>query len=236
MRSSASVRLRCPSMQFSQVGELASSKSAMNTRAPELSALITIFRSTGPVISTRRSAISSGNGAIRQSPSRTDAVSVRKSGSSPPASRAWRSARRASSSARPSRNSRSRSVRNSTPSGVRTSSVRTRRYLARSTRGAGQSCSWSRSQCSGHVHGATSARVRIVGRAAAVGGRGRLRLHGLLTDQHAAAAHAALLSAWNCCSSVEPVRARVDETPPETASMTLSKYPAPTSRWWRVAV
>jgi hypothetical protein len=68
------------------------------------------------------------------------------------------------------------------------------------------------------------------------GGRGRLRLHGLLTDQHTAAAHAALLSAWNCCSSVEPVRARVDETPPETASMILSKYPAPTSRWWRVAV
>ena len=55
-------------MQFSQVGEFASSKSAMKTLAPELSALITIFRSTGPVISTRRSAISSGNGAIRQSP------------------------------------------------------------------------------------------------------------------------------------------------------------------------
>ena len=58
-------------MQFSHVGEFASSKSAMNTLAPELSALITILRSTGPVISTRRSAISSGNGAIRQSPSRT---------------------------------------------------------------------------------------------------------------------------------------------------------------------
>ena len=71
-------------MQFSHVGEFASSKSAMNTRAPELSALITIFRSTGPVISTRRSAISSGNGAIRQSPSRTEAVSGRKSGARPP--------------------------------------------------------------------------------------------------------------------------------------------------------
>ena len=38
-----------------QVGELASSKSAMNPRAPEFSALITILRSVGPVISTRRS-------------------------------------------------------------------------------------------------------------------------------------------------------------------------------------
>ena len=33
---------------FAQVGEFASSKSAMNMRAPELSALITIFRSVGP--------------------------------------------------------------------------------------------------------------------------------------------------------------------------------------------
>ena len=73
VRSSASVRFRWPSMQFSQVGEFASSKSAMKTFAPELSALITILRSTGPVISTRRSAISSGNGAIRQSPARTSA-------------------------------------------------------------------------------------------------------------------------------------------------------------------
>ena len=39
---------------------MASSKSAMNTLAPELSALITILRSTGPVISTRRSARSAG--------------------------------------------------------------------------------------------------------------------------------------------------------------------------------
>ncbi len=43
----------------------------MKTRAPELRALITIFRSTGPVISTRRSAICSGGGATTQSPSRT---------------------------------------------------------------------------------------------------------------------------------------------------------------------
>ena len=57
-------------MQFCQVGEFESSKSAMNIFAPELSALITIFRSTGPVISTRRSCSSAGTGATRQSPSR----------------------------------------------------------------------------------------------------------------------------------------------------------------------
>ena len=39
----------------------------MNTRAPELSALIIIFRSTGPVISTRRSARSTGAAATRNS-------------------------------------------------------------------------------------------------------------------------------------------------------------------------
>ena len=48
-------------MRLSQVGEVASSKSAMNTLAPELRALIIILRSTGPVISTRRSV--SGFGA-----------------------------------------------------------------------------------------------------------------------------------------------------------------------------
>jgi hypothetical protein len=48
-------------IMFSQVGEFASSKSAMKTLAPELSAVINIFRSVGPVISTRRSArLSSG--------------------------------------------------------------------------------------------------------------------------------------------------------------------------------
>jgi hypothetical protein len=40
---------------FLQVGEFESSKSAMNPRAPELSALMTILRSVGPVISTRLS-------------------------------------------------------------------------------------------------------------------------------------------------------------------------------------
>ena len=53
-----------------QVGQLASSKSAMKVEAPELSALITILRSVGPVISTRRSSRSFGCGAIFQSASR----------------------------------------------------------------------------------------------------------------------------------------------------------------------
>jgi hypothetical protein len=44
----ASRRLIWPSMLFSQVGELASSKSAMKVLAPELRALITILRDTGP--------------------------------------------------------------------------------------------------------------------------------------------------------------------------------------------
>ncbi len=70
-------------MTFSQVGERASSKSAMKTLAPELSALIIILRSTGPVISTRRSCRSGGVGATCQSASRTAAVSARKSGLAP---------------------------------------------------------------------------------------------------------------------------------------------------------
>ena len=79
----ASARFSWPSTTLSQVGESASSKSAMKTRAPELSALIIILRSTGPVISTRRSSRSAGGGATCQSPSRTPRVSGRKSGSAP---------------------------------------------------------------------------------------------------------------------------------------------------------
>ena len=54
-----------------QVGELESSKSAMNPDAPEFSALMTILRLVGPVISTRRFCSAAGSGAIVQSPSRT---------------------------------------------------------------------------------------------------------------------------------------------------------------------
>ena len=51
----ASARFTWPPTMLRQVGELASSKSAMKPRAPELSALMTILRLVGPVISTRRS-------------------------------------------------------------------------------------------------------------------------------------------------------------------------------------
>ncbi len=70
-------------MRFCQVGELESSKSAMKTLAPELSALMIIFRSTGPVISTRRSRRSAGIGATVQSSSRIARVAGSKSGSAP---------------------------------------------------------------------------------------------------------------------------------------------------------
>ena len=66
--------------------------------APELSALMTILRSTGPVISTRRSSRSGGIGATFQSASRMPRVSSRKSGSQPSSSLVCTSARRASSS------------------------------------------------------------------------------------------------------------------------------------------
>ena len=122
MRSSASVRLTWPSMQFAHVGEFESSKSAMNIFAPELRALITIFRSTGPVISTRRSCSSAGTGATRQSLPRTSFVSGRKSGSSPSRSSSARSCLAASSSRRRGPNRRSSSVRNATASGVSTCS------------------------------------------------------------------------------------------------------------------
>ncbi len=51
----ASARFTWPPTMFDQVGEFESSKSAMKPRAPEFSALITILRLVGPVISTRRS-------------------------------------------------------------------------------------------------------------------------------------------------------------------------------------
>ena len=79
---------------LAQTGEEASSKSAMNTLAPEFSALTIILRSTGPVISTRRSSRSAGIGATVQSPSRIAFVSGRKSGSLAGVKVFWRSAPR----------------------------------------------------------------------------------------------------------------------------------------------
>ena len=57
-----------------QEGEFESSKSAMNPRAPELSALMTILRLVGPVISTRRSCSASGTGATVKSSGAGDEV------------------------------------------------------------------------------------------------------------------------------------------------------------------
>ena len=74
----------------SHVGESESSKSAIKTFAPEFSALMIIFRSAGPVISTRRSCRSRGMGSIVHEPSRTCSVSGRKSGILPASISAWR--------------------------------------------------------------------------------------------------------------------------------------------------
>ena len=100
-RRTASIRFAWPETMLSQVGQFASSKSAMNVEAPELSALITILRSVGPVISTRRSSRSGGWSAIFQSDSRIDFVSGRKSGMRPASNSRWRSERRAQQLAAP---------------------------------------------------------------------------------------------------------------------------------------
>ena len=80
---------------FDQYGEFESSKSAMKPRAPELSALMTILRVVGPVISTRRSANAAGTGAIVKS-----SGAETKESFSPASSAAWRSSRARSSSTR----------------------------------------------------------------------------------------------------------------------------------------
>ena len=133
-----SLRAREVQLPFDRIGEvdlpvdqvcpgrrvLASSKSAMKTLAPEFSALITILRSVGPVISTRRSPRSSAGGTTFHSDSRTDRVSARKVGDSPASRRAWRSSRsRSSSNLRPP-NSRWRLATNSSASSVSTSEAR----------------------------------------------------------------------------------------------------------------
>ena len=105
-----------------QVGEEASSKSAMKTLAPQLSALMIILRSTGPVISTRRSCRSAGIGATVHSLSRMDFVSSRKSGRAPASISAWRTLRASRRAARVGWNLRCISARNASASLVSTSS------------------------------------------------------------------------------------------------------------------
>jgi hypothetical protein len=102
----ASARFTWPPIMFVHVGELESSKSAMKPEAPELRALMTIFRLVGPVISTRRFCSASGSGAIVQSPSRTACEPARKSSVPPASSSFWRSTRAASSSRRVGSSSR----------------------------------------------------------------------------------------------------------------------------------
>jgi hypothetical protein len=92
-RSIAWRRLIWPWITLSQLGVSESSKSAMKVDAPELSALITILRSVGPVISTRRSWRSFGIGPTVHSDSRIERVSGRKPKVSPASSLAWRSVR-----------------------------------------------------------------------------------------------------------------------------------------------
>jgi hypothetical protein len=81
--------LSWPVIMLSQSGVLASSKSASQTFAPELRALMVIFLSVGPVISTRRSTRPGAGAATRQlASSRISAVSGRKSSIAPPESSA----------------------------------------------------------------------------------------------------------------------------------------------------
>ena len=119
-RRKASRMFICPSRTFSQVGVEESSQSAINTLAPELRALIIILRSVGPVISTRRSAISDGGEDTFQSPSRTSSVSSKKFGLEPDSKSACRTLRASSSSFRSSRNSRTRLAIKPVASGVKT--------------------------------------------------------------------------------------------------------------------
>ena len=88
-RRTASRIATWPPTTFDQVGLRASSRSAMNTRAPELRALIIIFGSAGPVISTRRSSRSARR--RRDPPVAGPDVGGRRPGS--PAARRRRSAR-----------------------------------------------------------------------------------------------------------------------------------------------
>ncbi len=121
-RRIASERLTWPRTMLSQVGEFESSKSAMNTFAPQLSALITILRSVGPVISHRRSWRSAGAGSTLHDDERTSAVSVRNVRSAPASSCAWRSSRCSRSARLEGSNRRCRSAMNASASFDRTAS------------------------------------------------------------------------------------------------------------------
>ena len=129
----ASVRLIWPSMKFCQVGEFASSKSAMKTARAGVERVdhhLPVDRTgdlDAPVLQLVRH--------------RSDAPVAladvrrlgRKSGSSPPRRRSVRAARAARCSRRRGPNSRSSSVRNSIASGASTASASMRRSLRETT-------------------------------------------------------------------------------------------------------
>ena len=151
-----------------QVGESESSRSAMKTRAPELRALIIIFGSAGPVISTRRSSRSAGAGATRQSAA-ADVGGLgqevghdrRRRG------RAWRFLRAARSSAGAAPNWRWRSARNSSASGVRTRSSPSDGRPRTSTPGGGGHAAGRRLRCAAGGDCSAAQRARAAGAGAA---------------------------------------------------------------------
>ena len=113
------------SITLGQLGQLASSRSASHTLAPELSALIAILAGlAGPVISTRRSCSATGAAATCQSPSRTSAVSGRKSSDWAAAAFSRLPTRAASSSSRRGANLWCSCSTNASASGVKISSAR----------------------------------------------------------------------------------------------------------------
>ena len=107
---------------FSHSGVFASSKSASHTFAPEFSALIVIFASVGPVISTRRSTNPGAGAATCHEPTRVFEVSAKKSSVPPELISACLTTRASSSANRRARNLRSKAATNRTAAGVKISS------------------------------------------------------------------------------------------------------------------
>ena len=118
-RAAASRRLICPCTTLSQVGVIESSQSAMNTFAPELSALMIILRSVGP--GDLDAAVLQVGGDRRNMPlALADCARLRQEIGSEPASISfWRTSRRASSSSTRGPNFRASSTTKSIASRVR---------------------------------------------------------------------------------------------------------------------
>lgn len=199
-RSTASSRVSWPPMTLVQVGAVASSKSAIQTLAPEFRALTAIRRSGGPVISTRRSVRPGAGGATRQcGSSRRARVASGKSSGVPPARWPERRRRSLRTSRRRSANAVSSRPMNSRASGVRISSwrspgaPRTWTLLVRDGRGMRFSSAGAGVGARGKVPRAP------VGKGPA--GRAGRRRCGSCPS----------VAQWNCSSSVEPESAVVEE-------------------------